>query len=102
MSWAEVKKINSNLDVPLDELLKGGGTSVVKSVQRGVSSVSGPGGSDITISPVDLDKSVLITNYRPGARDAYFKGWIKDSTHVYLAQNAYASDSIPWQVIEFY
>lgn len=51
MSWGEVKKINSNMNVPLNE----GGVKIVKSVQRGVGTAT-----SLIISSVNAGKSILL------------------------------------------
>lgn len=53
--WSAIKKaINSNINVPLNE----GGVRIVKSVQRGTAS----GNKTITISAVNVNKSIIILN----------------------------------------
>ena len=67
MSWSEVKKVNSNLNTPLNE----GGVKIVKSVQRGISVHYDYIGTydiianhrifytDITINAVNTSKSIV-------------------------------------------
>lgn len=63
MSWAEVKKINSNLSKSLDVLIgelktQVANKSVMKSIQRGVSS----GNKTISINTVDPAKTMVLLN----------------------------------------
>ena len=51
MSWSEAKKINSDLNIPLNE----GGVKIVKSIQRGVGTAT-----SISISEVNPDKCMLL------------------------------------------
>ena len=126
MNWPEVKKVNSDLNVPLNE----GGVKIVKSVQRG--SIA-PGASasysddnylsvntddlrswyiDITINKVNLSKaSVSIKKYSD-----YYSSTTnpipllidEDTLRIYFySTNANqsavkVSHRIVWEVIEFY
>lgn len=84
MSWAEVKKINSNLDTPLDELL----AKMVVNVQRGVT--SGPG--NITISAVDMNKTVVFSKSKGSAGYVAARGNIEGNvTGTYWSSNQGAS-----------
>lgn len=120
MGWAEVKKINSNMKVPLNE----GGVKIVKSVQRGRysgdqvnDSVAGYSTADkmITINAVDMSKSLLIIegvivgSYYSGAYLASSTaiGVPYHSSSYYDYGNGYGVTtyywpSFAWQVIEFY
>lgn len=80
MSWAEVKKINSNMDVLLDELL----AKMVVNVQRGVT--SGPG--NITISAVDMNKTVVFSKSKGSAGYVAARGDIAGSViNAYWSSN---------------
>lgn len=115
MSWAEIKKaVNSNLDVPLNE----GGVKIVKSVQSG----SATGSATITISSVNVSKSIVILNARSAhntsysavfGTGAYVSSFSSTSisvnaTHTFPYSNSYGTTNIEfkmpfsWQVIEFY
>ena len=103
MSWGEVKKINSDLNTPLNE----GGVKIVKSVQRGISNGST---TSIAISEVNPDKCLVILNGSILQNDAaYMYGVLISSlTSTSLSvRNPYTtggSESMywSWQVIEFY
>ena len=110
MSWAEVKKINSDLNVPLNE----GGVKIVKSVQRGISNGST---TSIAISEVNPDKCMLlldgiVTTTRKISTNVTNEDWsawgdacggatlssITDNTiTISNVKNTYS-----WQLIEFY
>lgn len=113
MSWGEVKKINSNMNVPLNE----GGVKIVKSVQRGVSTGAGMtvsgSGQTITISEVDPNKCSVIIN-----GDVYYSDNTGIWRHAVLLSLKSTSFTIvssingnnegtwsarfSWQVIEYY
>lgn len=115
MSWAEVKKINSNMSVPLDTqitsaknaILSTGAIKCVKSVQRGMHSDGSKVGEDITISSVNINKSLVIAHgmgsaVETGSNASSFPcAYLKNSTTLHVAGGAKATE-ISWQVIEFY
>ena len=132
VNWTPLLSTNNTslLATTIQNLLKGGSISVVKSVQKGTLQLSGSpeiittyesgdGYSDmkyfykdITISPVDVTKSVVFFNSPSNARESYTCRLVNSTTlRIYLeAEN---SDSITsktvyyyyrttWQVVEFY
>ena len=107
MSFAEIKKaINSNLNIPLDELVKSGAIPVVKSVQRGVTG-TGSQSFTINISAINPSKSIIIVETSPlalngpYAANSFANGRIISSTQIQVLLNS-GSYSAIWQVIEFY
>ena len=107
MSYAEIKKtINSDFSTPLNE----GGVKIVKSVQRGINTTVGDSAKsvDITISAVDVNKSIVIIEARISTTDDRFKpiGYLTSSTILHLESMEIDSyrDTVTtsWQVIEFY
>lgn len=120
----------SLLATTIQNLLKGGSISVVKSVQKGTLQLSGSpevittyesgdGYSDmkyfykdITISPVDVTKSVVFFNSPTNARESYTCRLVNSTTlRIYLDSensNSVTSKTVyyyyrtTWQVVEFY
>ena len=109
--WAEIKKaINSNLDVPLNELINKG---VIKSIQRGVTTTS-----SIAINEVNPEKCLVILNnghlcYNRSNMDSNAYGSILSSltsntltittNYLTVSSGTYiGASNISWQVIEFY
>jgi hypothetical protein len=85
--------------------LLGGGGGGIKSVQRGVASMSFPGYNNVvTITAVNLSKSFVVISYAiansaltstPNAR-------LNSSTELYIYNANYYSDTaVAWEVIEF-
>ena len=132
VNWTPLLSTNNTslLATTIQNLLKGGSISVVKSIQKGTLQLSGSpeiittyesgdGYSyikyfykDITISPVDVTKSVVFFNSPSNARESYTCRLVNSTTlRIYLeAEN---SDSVTsktvyyyyrttWQVVEFY
>lgn len=106
----------SLLATTIQNLLKGGSISVVKSVQRGTVNISSSSSStyNVTISAVNINKSFLIINGEnstgsSGAATPYnASGEIKNSTAL-LFTPTYKDNSpveygysLRWQVVEFY
>lgn len=106
----------SLLATTIQNLLKGGDISVVKSVQRGTVNISSSSSStyNVTISAVNINKSFLIINGEnstgsSGAATPYnASGEIKNSTTL-LFTPTYKDNSpveyeysLRWQVVEFY
>lgn len=103
----------------IQNLLKGGSISVVKSVQRGTVNLEGTASAnesaytmmhDVTINSINTNKAMLLinghnyTSGNAGANNAY--GRIKNANTLTF-NNTYARSSqweckIDWQVIEFY
>lgn len=109
MSWSEVKKVNSNLNTPLNE----GGVKIVKSVQRGVvKNTSAPCIFTININAINVNKSIIIVETamfkeRTGAvADYVANGMILSSTQIQVSTSTISGTGIPysafWQVVEFY
>ena len=120
----------SLLATTIQNLLKGGSISVVKSIQKGTLQLSGSpeiittyesgdGYSsvkyfykDITISPVDVTKSVVFFNSPPNARESYTCRLVNSTTlRIYLdstndssvtSKTMYYYYRTTWQVVEFY
>lgn len=102
MSWSEVKKINSDLSVPLDEYLRRG---IIKSIQRGTVI----NGGTVIISPVDTSKSIILLvdsqeytggyGQRDGIDFTNFTG--AEFTIVKTGRDVCTSRTI-WTVVEFY
>ena len=108
MSWSETKKINSDLNKPLNELileLLSAGVSVVKSVQRGTVTTSTSENRSISISPVDPSKSLLLVS---GFGGGTYRGSItlsSDGTSIVQDKSVTGVQSVngfDWQVIEYY
>ncbi|NCB96683.1 MAG: hypothetical protein EOM35_09650 [Negativicutes bacterium] len=77
MSWSEVKKINSDMSKPLDELIDekfSAGLSSVKSVQTGVVGATCNAGTAHTEDTWYID--VLISNVNPSKCLVFFEGGI--------------------------
>lgn len=106
----------SLLATTIQNLLKGGSISVIKSVQRGTVNISSSSSStyNVTISAVNINKSFLIINGEnstgsSGAATPYnASGEIKNSTTL-LFTPTYKDNSpveygysLRWQVVEFY
>ena len=106
MSWAEVKKVNSNLNTPLNE----GGVKIVKSIQRGVVKGTGSFCYTININAINVDKSIIIVESAMSDRDSTSSssnqsanGMILSSTQIRISIDRSSSPfSAIWQVIEFY
>ena len=98
MSWAEIKKaINSDLNKPLNE----GGVKIVKSVQRGTSSIP----ASITISSVNPSKSIVIVqggSYSSNYSGAAYGTMDTSGTGITLSTSSSEKGRCSWQVIEFY
>ena len=120
----------SLLATTIQNLLKGGSISVVKSVQKGTLQLSGSPETittyesgdgysdikyfykDITISPVDVTKSVVFFNSPSNARESYTCRLVNSTTlRIYLEpenSNSVTSKTVyyyyrtTWQVVEFY
>ena len=117
MSWSEVKKVNSNLNTPLNE----GGVKIVKSVQRGflprssgTTSYSYNGvyfyTKTLSINEVNPEKSIILIN---GSNDNsgyfYVSAVIENNNTIRIFSGSSNSlgdqRHIPntfWLVIEFY
>lgn len=106
----------SLLATTIQNLLKGGSISVIKSVQRGTVSISSSSSStyNVTISAVNINKSFLIINGENSTGDSGVatpcnaSGEIKNSTTL-LFTPTYKDNSpveygysLRWQVVEFY
>ena len=109
----------SLLATTIQNLLKGGSISVIKSVQRGTVNLEGTASAnespytmmhDVTINSINTNKAMLLinghnyTSGNAGAMNAY--GRIKNANTLTF-NNTYAHSSqweckIDWQVIEFY
>ena len=126
--WSEIKKsINSNLDLPLNELIekKFGGLSVVKSVQRGIATVGvGKNSSgnndyttldcDIIINDVTLEKTIVNiqatgfkennSGYLQSCNGYAVMGYLADSNTLRLCSQDYNQTQYKasWEIIEFY
>ena len=105
MSWSEVKKVNSNLNTPLNE----GGVKIVKSVQRGVVKNTGsPYNYTININNINVNKSIIIveatmlTDDLMAASHWFANGMILSSTQIRISVAGVSSGSAIWQVVEFY
>ena len=87
----------------LDSLFGG-----IKSVQRGEVTLQGAGGSgtgqNVSISSVDMAKSVVIINYSSGTADGgEAKAVLTTSTNLNIARQSVTSStgtSVAWQVVE--
>lgn len=118
MNWTPLLSTNNTslLATTIQNLLKGGSISVVKSVQRGTVNISSSSSStyNVTISAVNINKSFLIINGEnstgnSGAATPYnASGEIKNSTTL-LFTPTYKDNSpveyrynLRWQVVEFY
>ena len=90
MSWGEVKKINSDMNTPLNE----GGVKIVKSVQRGRAGANSNNSyQTFAINEVDIKKSIVVSS----TYSSYI--WLKSSTSL----EAYIpSGGLSWEVVEFY
>ena len=119
--WTPLLSANdtSLLATTIQNLLKGGSISVVKSVQRGTVNLEGTASAnesaytmmhDVTINSINTNKAMLLinghnyTSGNAGAINAY--GRIKNANTLTF-NNTYAHSSqweckIDWQVIEFY
>lgn len=134
MNWAEIKKsINSDLGTPLNTLITTNTTSLgtqitdarnhietagniksVKSVQRGALTINKWTTQssaydvyyNITISSVNVNKSVVFLNYSVNNNYTYYPVGIQlvNATQIKLCMGMNSSDTyyIRWQVIEFY
>lgn len=105
MSYAEIKKtINSDFSTPLNE----GGVRIVKSVQRGINTTVGNSAKsvDITISAVDVNKSIVIVDFNSDANSNKQRpiGYFTSSTVLHLEAYEPIDFGVvtSWQVIEFY
>lgn len=102
----------SLLATTIQNLLKGGSISVVKSVQRGTVNLSSVSTSttSVTISSINMNKSFLLIdgqNYTSGNAGAFnASGKIKSSTTLEFTPTYGRSGSydysINWQVVEYY
>lgn len=95
----------------IEELIKanifGGGSSVIKSIQRGIATINSLDFS-VPITTVDPSKSIVLVNYYPAFATqwnsrTHIRGYLSgDGSAVYLAVYAYYSNIYAaWQVIEF-
>lgn len=91
---------------------------VVKSVQRGKATLSGPGGlgpanksTNIAISPVNLEKAIIVAtihgNPSGGSSDSagYSSVVLKDESHITFTLTGSGNCgtvALSWQVVEFY
>lgn len=107
MSWAEVKKINNDLNIPLDELVKSGKIPIIKSVQSGTSNL-GTTAITVTINKVNRNKAVILTQ-RYGTKANSMNantggsyGFITSDTTIQVFSYGGDEGRIWWQVIEFY
>lgn len=128
MNWTPLLSTNNTslLATTIQNLLKGGSISVVKSVQRGTVNLSGNVSTadevntlmhDVTINSINTNKAMLLIdghNYtagNAGARNAF--GRIKNETTITFGNTYTRSTGIntvtynwecalDWQVIEFY
>lgn len=98
----DTTSIRNTIDT--NKLLKNG--TIVKSVQKGVSEVSlnSNGVTVATISPVDLEKSILIVFYMStNSTGTYSTVYMKDNKTVFgKTTGAGITGLVSWQVIEFY
>lgn len=75
--------------------------SVVKKIQRGVYRNTVEAKDDgvlVTISPINLSKSILITNFT----SVYERVLYLDSSSIRIAQKSTGAIYFSWEVIEFY
>lgn len=94
-------KVDS-IDVKVGTLLDG---RVVKSVQRGEVSISSVTTVDVTIAPVNLNKSLLIisNSHTSGAGGAVLvRGQLIDQNTIKLTMGGTSAVVVCWQVVEFY
>lgn len=91
----------------IDSILKGhgigGGGSNIKSIQRGTTLLNATT-TNVSISAVDLTKSVVILSVESGGSGASFilaKGVLTTSTNLELDIDASGYCTVYWQVIEF-
>lgn len=113
----DIKSQLTTLDTSLQEaftylfsLVGSGGNSIIKSIQRGISNTNNSG-TAIQISPVNIDKSiVLFTNNGTGTwktnngndRQGYIYLHTFTSTSITFYCDSYTTTAFDWQVIEFY
>ena len=103
MSWSEVKKVNSNLNTPLNE----GGVKIVKSVQRGILKSTGSTFKyTININAINVNKSIIIVETALVTEDSAdanssASGTILSSTQIQIAVSNTPRSAF-WQVVEFY
>ena len=96
-------------DVMAQSKYNGGGIEtllngrVVKSVQRGVvRDINFNGTYSTPISTVNLDKSILITEYTEDAVSINFTLTSSSISIGYTGRNNVSISNVSWQVIEFY
>lgn len=102
MSWGEVKKVNSDLTMPLNE----GGVKIVKSIQKGT--VTPNGTTSVTINKIDPAKTIVILQNSKAGNSA---GQLNMASLVSLTETTFSvtttydgwnPSSVSWQVVEFY
>jgi hypothetical protein len=76
------------------------GSSAIKSIQRGALSVTAPGGTIATISPVNLEKSIVIHSSRGNQSTSTSTGRIISETAVDFRAGVFPT-LVEWQVIEY-
>lgn len=85
---------------------QGGGSSNIKSIQRGATTLTAQS-LDLTISSVDLNKSIVIMSYsdlnNSADGNSLIRAKLTSSTNInfYLGQGYSMPKYIEWQVIEF-
>lgn len=110
-----IGSLNTDTTKPLNVLIDGYlSKGVVKSVQRGIltipEDVSEKYSTTITISPVNMSKSILIYNNGSGDKASYSYNstnpflQLTSSTKItaQIGKYSYHATYTPWQVIEFY
>ena len=107
------KTINSDFSTPLNILIKSG-VPVIKSIQKGVLKVTDRGNRKVSISPVNLSKSIVLQaptmyyvdnsgnmNGTYGCNIMYVCNF-KDNHTLEFATTGSGTFYAPWTVIEFY
>ena len=87
MSWAEVSRINSNIQKPLDTLI-GEGVRTVKSIQRGTATfyVYNPGIDMNRVYPPTINLSAV----NPAKCEVKLSGFAGQTRHSTVTHNEYA------------
>lgn len=110
MSWPDVKKINSDLNTPLDELIKteitqlqttmvGGNIPVVKGVQYGRAKFATTTSLTIAINEVNPKKCLVILGYYD--TDILYLSNLS-ATAISVKCSTNVAVYVPWFVVEFY
>lgn len=87
----------TTMSTNIDTLLAG---RIVKSVQRGITSVSNTAITSITISAINDKKAIMVIGTAGGT--SYFRARIENSTTLSFSRSGSGETDISWQVIEFY